>query len=121
MNRKPRVLVLTTGGTITMMRQPDGTLVPYRESSMLLSRVPELAQIAEIDLLPVANIDSSNLDPSLWPVLARTIHDGMNDFDGFVIAHGTDTMSYTAAALALMIQQLPKPVVLTGAQIPLDD
>lgn len=121
MSRKPRILLLTTGGTITMMRQPDGTLVPYRETSVLLSRVPELRQLAEIDLLPVSNIDSSNLQPALWPELARTIHDRMPAYDGFVVAHGTDTMSYTAAALALMLQGLPKPIVLTGAQIPLDD
>ncbi len=115
------MLVLTTGGTITMMRHSDGTLVPYRETGVLLSRIPELRQLAEIDLLPIANIDSSNLEPSLWPDLARAIHERMPDYDGFVVAHGTDTMSYTAAALALMIQELPKPIVLTGAQIPLDD
>jgi L-asparaginase len=121
MSGKPRVLLVTTGGTITMTRGADGTLAPFQDARTLVSRVPELEQLAAIDLLPISNIDSSNLQPSLWPALAGAVHGRMDDYDGFVVAHGTDTMSYTAAAMTFMLHDLPKPVVLTGAQIPLDD
>lgn len=121
MSAKPRVLLVGTGGTITMIRNGSGSLEPCRDEAMILARVPELDRLAETDLLTISNVDSSNLQPSLWPELARAIHARMADYDGFVVAHGTDTMCYTSTALALMLQELPKPVVLTGAQIPLDD
>lgn len=117
----PRILLLTTGGTITMLSSPEGGFAPCEDASDLISRIPELRQIAEIDILPVANHDSSNLQPDLWPRLARTIYSKMRLYDGFVVTHGTDTLCYTASALALMIQELSKPIVLTGAQVPLEE
>lgn len=121
MEEKPKVLILTTGGTITMLRSDDGTLVPCRDAGILLERAPELRQLAEIDLMAVANIDSSNLQPDLWARIAGSIYERMREYDGFVVTHGTDTICYTSAALAFMIQELPKPIVVTGAQVPLDD
>ena len=72
-------------------------------------------------MLSVANLDSSNLTPDLWAVIARAIFQRMKDFDGFVVAHGTDTLCYTASALAFFLQELNKPVILTGAQVPLEE
>jgi L-asparaginase len=118
---RPRVLLVTTGGTITMVRGADGTLVPCADAGELVSRVPELARVVDLDVLPLANIDSSNLEPSFWPEMSRALHERMADYDGFVVTHGTDTLAYTAAAMSFMLQELPKPVVLTGAQVPIDD
>jgi len=117
----PRILVLTTGGTISMVRDGDGSLVPRSTAGDFLAEVPELGRIAELDVLEVANIDSADLTPSLWVELAKAIYDRLEHYDGFVVAHGTDTLVYTAAALSFMLQELPKPVVITGAQVPLSD
>jgi L-asparaginase len=87
----------------------------------LLEQIPELSSLAEVELLPVSNVDSSNLRPELWVALAKAIYERMDQYDGFVVTHGTDTLSYTSAALSFMLQELPKPVVLTGSQVPLDD
>jgi L-asparaginase len=118
---KPKVLLVTTGGTITMLRREDGALAPCRDAGILLERVPELRHLADIDLLPLANIDSSNLQPGLWAKIAAAICERMAQYDGFVVTHGTDTITYTSAALAFMVQELPKPIVVTGAQVPLDE
>ena len=104
-----------------MVRTPDGDLVPCQSASMLLDLVPEARQIADIDLLPIANIDSTNLEPSLWLTLAKTIFDQMKEYDGFVLTHGTDTLAYTSAALSFMLQELGKPVIITGSQVPLEE
>ena len=121
MTERPRILLVTTGGTIEMLRVADGHLAPCDDADGLLRRIPDLHQLGEIDLLQVANVDSSNILPQLWPAIARAIHQRMDDYDGFVVTHGTDTLCYTSAALSFMLQELPKPVVVTGAQIPLDD
>lgn len=121
MQTKPRILILTTGGTITMFRNEAGTLSPCRDAGNLLECVPELRQIADIDLLALANIDSSNVQPGLWKAVASAIHERMDQYDGFVVTHGTDTITYTSAALAFMLQELPRPVVVTGAQMPLGE
>lgn len=117
----PRILLVSTGGTITMVQDPVKGLAPCQDASVLLERVPELRALAQVDLLPLADIDSSNLQPDLWLRLARAIHERMPFYDGFVVTHGTDTMAFTGAALAFMLQELPKPVVLTGSQVPLED
>lgn len=104
-----------------MIRKADGSLSPFSDAGRLLEKVPELDQVAHVDLLPVANVDSSNLEPDLWKVLSRAIYARMDDYDGFVVTHGTDTLPYTSAALSFLLQELPKPVVITGAQLPLDD
>ncbi len=115
-----RILIITTGGTVTMVRTPAG-LRPCQNADSLHEHVPELDQMATIDVQRLANIDSSNLQPSLWQDLARAIVARIDRYDGIVVTHGTDTLSYTAAALSFMLKDLPKPVVITGAQIPLGE
>jgi L-asparaginase len=115
-----RILLITTGGTIAMERDRDDALVPG-DPARLLARVAEVKTLAEIDVLPLANIDSADLEPSLWLELSRAIYDRLDAYDGFVVTHGTDTLVYTAAALSFMLQELSKPVVVTGSQVPLED
>ncbi|MFC2172347.1 asparaginase, partial [Acidobacteriota bacterium] len=119
MSKRPKVLVLTTGGTITMLQKTGGSLEPCEDAALLIEKAPELNLLAQIDLHPITNMDSSNLQPALWLELSRVIYQRMNDYDGFVVTHGTDTLCYTSAALSFMLQELPKPVVITGAQLPL--
>lgn len=119
--RKPRILLVSTGGTITMLANGEGSLSPCLDAEQLLVRVPELRQLAEVDVLPLVSLDSTNLQPDLWLRLSQVIFERMAAYDGFVVTHGTDTLVYTAAALSLMLQELPKPIVLTGAQVPLDE
>jgi len=121
MAEKRKVLLVTTGGTITMLRNGGGTLSQCQDAGILTERVPELGELAEVDLVSVSNTDSSNIQPGLWVDTARAIYERMDDYDGFVVTHGTDTICYTSAALAFMLQELPRPVVATGAQVPLDD
>jgi L-asparaginase type I len=103
-----------------MAKDPaSGVLVPSETSSTLLAQVPELKEIADVEAVFVTNIDSSNVLPDLWVRLARLISDKAHAFDGFVVTHGTDTMAYTASALSFLLQGFGKPVVFTGAQMPI--
>ena len=116
-----KVLLIYTGGTIGMNHNPQtGALEPF-DFEHLLSRVPELAQfqteIATYQFNPP--IDSSDMSPKLWTELAHIIADNYDEYDGFVILHGTDTMAYTASALSFMLEGLTKPVILTGSQLPI--
>ena len=116
-----KVLLIYTGGTIGMNRNPlTGALEPF-DFEHLLSRVPELAQfpteIATYQFNPP--IDSSDMSPLMWTDLAHVIADRYNDYDGFVVLHGTDTMAYTASALSYMLENLTKPVIFTGSQLPI--
>ena len=116
-----KVLLIYTGGTIGMNHNPmTGALEPF-DFEHLLSRVPELSQFqTEIDTYQFnPPIDSSDMTPALWTELARIITEKYDETDGFVILHGTDTMSYTASALSFMLQNLTKPVILTGSQLPI--
>lgn len=110
-----KILFIATGGTIASEPSPEG-LVPELSANELLSGVglPE----AEIHSVQPFSLDSTNLVPEHWTQLAAIVRDGWQDFDGFVIAHGTDTMGYGAAALSCLIQHADKPVVFTGAQLP---
>ena len=122
-----KLLLIYTGGTIGMSRNPHtGTLEPF-SFSHLLANVPELSQLdaqidngqwADADGKPLPPIDSSDMSPELWIQLARTIAANYDAYDGFVILHGTDTMAYTASALSFMLENLTKPVILTGSQLP---
>lgn len=112
----PKVLVLHTGGTLGMKGTP---LEPDVFASSLLDSVPELAQIADLDTQIVANLDSSDVGPELWSDLAGRIEGAYDQYDGFVVVHGTDTMAYTASALSFALENIGKPVILTGAQRPL--
>ena len=118
---KSSVLIIYTGGTIGMKEDPvDLTLKPF-DFRQILESVPELAKFAlKIDSYTFDPlIDSSDVEPALWQSLARLIRDRYDDYDGFVILHGTDTMSYSASALSFMLEDLCKPVVFTGSQLPI--
>jgi L-asparaginase len=116
---KPRVLLILTGGTITMVQDPvGGVLIPASKPEHLIEAVPHLRKLADLDLRAISNIDSSDLQPELWSEIARVIVETQADYDGYVVTHGTDTLAYTAAALALLIEN-PKPIICTGAQRPL--
>jgi L-asparaginase len=115
------ILIIYTGGTIGMVHDPHtGSLVPI-DFRHLSDHVPELQkfgyELHSISFDPVN--DSSNIDPSVWVKIADIIEKGYDDFDGFVILHGTDTMAYTASALSFMLENLGKPVILTGSQLPI--
>lgn len=118
---KTSVLVIYTGGTIGMKEDPaDGTLKPF-DFSQIKAEVPELnkfdVRIDSYTFSPL--IDSSDVEPSLWINLAELIHERIDDYDGFVILHGTDTMAYSASALSFMLEGLTKPVIFTGSQLPI--
>ena len=102
-----------------MVQDRCGGFEPAEDDLPFRRVIPELGDLANIDSLRLANIDSANIEPRFWVEVAEAITDRYDDFDGFVITHGTDTMVYTAAALSFFLQGLSKPIVLTGAQVPL--
>ena len=112
------ILMIGTGGTIASEMSPDG-LTPEISSEQLLAAVPRIGELCEVDCLQLYSLDSTSLRPAHWQGLARAIRERYDDYDGFVVSHGTDTMAYTAAALSYLIQGSPKPIVLTGAQKPI--
>ncbi|MEY8354720.1 asparaginase [Lachnospiraceae bacterium 54-53] len=114
-----KILMLGTGGTIACKRGGTG-LKPLLTSDELLSYVPDAASFCRAESLQLFNIDSTNMQPKHWLALAEAIEEHYGEFDGFVICHGTDTMAYTAAALSYMVQNSKKPIVITGAQKPID-
>jgi len=116
-----RILLIYTGGTIGMNRNPQtGALEPF-DFEHLLSRVPELEQFDTlIDTYQFTPpIDSSDMSPAHWTALSHCIADRYGQYDGFVVLHGTDTMAYTASALSYMLENLTKPVIFTGSQLPI--
>ena len=113
------ILMLGTGGTIACKRS-DAGLKPVITSEEILTYVPDSKRYCDIDSLQVFNIDSTNMQPRHWLAVARAIEEHYDRYDGFVICHGTDTMAYTAAALSYLVQDSPKPIVITGAQKPID-
>lgn len=145
----PRLLLLLTGGTLVMTAAdageaaagvaPDGARVappsPRVPGSVrppalrvedvahrdMVAEVPTLARVAELETRRLFQMDSADMQPSDWVTLAREVHRELPRYDGIVVVHGTDTMAYTASALALMLGPLPKPVVFTGSQKPLVD
>jgi L-asparaginase len=117
----PSVLLIYTGGTIGMMEDPEtGNLRPF-DFTHLSEQVPELKRLKyKISSVAFENpIDSSNMHPDTWIEIAKVIQGNYNKYDGFVILHGSDTMSYTASALSFMLENLAKPVILTGSQLPI--
>lgn len=116
---KPKILIIYTGGTIGMRRDANGTLVPFDFNS-IEAEFPSVRQLnVDIEVCKMTPIDSSNVTPARWVELARIIRDEYAAYDGFVVLHGTDTMSYTASALSFMLENLAKPVIFTGSQIPM--
>ena len=121
MKQLSSVLIIYTGGTIGMKEDPvDQTLRPF-DFSGILTEVPELGKFAcRVDSRTFDPlIDSSDVEPSLWIALAELIRDCYDEYDGFVILHGTDTMAYSASALSFMLEGLEKPVIFTGSQLPI--
>ena len=119
MNRSS-ILLIYTGGTIGMKADGvDGVLRPF-DFSQILSEVPELGKFAcKIDYEVFSPlIDSSDVEPGMWQRLASIIFERYDEYDGFVILHGTDTMAYSASALSFMLENLSKPVIFTGSQLP---
>ena len=118
---KASILLIYTGGTIGMKEDPAlQALTPF-DFSQILEEVPELAKFAyRIDSYTFDPlIDSSDVEPSLWISLVSLIEERYDDYDGFVILHGTDTMAYSASTLSFMIEGLTKPVIFTGSQLPI--
>ena len=112
------ILMIVTGGTIACEPSADG-LVPRLSGEAMLKDIPQVARFCTVDFLELMNLDSSNLQPEDWQSMARAVAEAYDRYDGFVITHGTDTMAYTSAALHQMLRNLGKPVVITGAQLPL--
>lgn len=113
-----KVLMLGTGGTIASGMTQSG-LIPVLSTQELVEKVPEISDLCEVTCRQLFSIDSTNITPAHWLTIAEAIRESYDVFDGFVIAHGTDTMAYTAAALSYLIQGSPKPIILTGAQKPI--
>lgn len=119
--KKPSILVLYTGGTIGMMKDPKtGSLVPF-DFGNIYEHMPILRNLDyTIDFYSFENlIDSSNMTPEFWIELAEKIEENYEKYDGFVVLHGSDTMAYSASALSFMLENLAKPVVFTGSQLPM--
>lgn len=120
---KPRILIVYTGGTIGMIEdQVTKALRPF-DFSHLMDNVPKVKMldyvIDNIQFNPP--IDSSDMSPAHWQDIVRAIADNYDDYDGFVVLHGTDTMAYTASALSFMLDGLDKPVIITGSQLPIGE
>lgn len=123
MSTKGNILLIYTGGTIGMMKEFEtGSLLNFNFDE-LLGYIPELKLIdCNIDIVSFNTpIDSSNMNPKYWGHLANLIGKNYDRFDGFVVLHGTDTMSYTASAISFMLENLNKPVIFTGSQLPIGD
>ena len=113
-----KILLIGTGGTIASDVTEDG-LAPELDTRQLLSHLPEISEVCDVDCVQLLNLDSTNMCPEHWLKMVRCIREHYAEYDGFVLTHGTDTMAYTAAALSYLIQGSPKPVILTGAQKPI--
>ena len=122
-SHKPNILLIYTGGTIGMVKDFEtGALIAF-DFNELLSRIPELHLLdCQIETYSFeVPIDSSNMNVSSWQKMAKIIEENYSQFDGFVVLHGSDTMSYSASALSFMLENLSKPVIFTGSQLPIGD
>jgi L-asparaginase len=119
---RSRILIIYTGGTFGMTYDKDGVLIPFDFAS-ILEHLPSLKNLQlEITVVSFENpIDSSNIQPEHWKMIGAVINDCYQENDGFVVLHGTDTMAYTASALSFMLEGLNKPIILTGAQLPISE
>jgi L-asparaginase len=123
MGNQVKILLLYTGGTIGMVKDfESGSLIPL-DFDNLLQNVPELKQLdCAISTISFETpIDSSNMNPEYWSKIAFLVRDNYQEYDGFVVLHGSDTMSYSASALSFMLENLSKPVIFTGSQLPIGD
>ncbi|WP_432412551.1 asparaginase [Rasiella sp. SM2506] len=123
MTEVPKILLIYTGGTIGMIKDFETGALRNFNFGELLQHIPELKLLdCEIDTTSFETpIDSSNMNPAYWAQIVLLIEENYTDFDGFVVLHGSDTMSYTASALSFMLENLSKPVIFTGSQLPIGD
>ena len=120
---KPQILLIYTGGTIGMIKDPITATLQAFDFESLIEKIPEL-NLLDCDIHTVSfgtPLDSSNMNPSHWIAIATLIEENYKTHDGFVVLHGSDTMSYTASALSFMLENLAKPVIFTGSQLPIGD
>ncbi len=119
---KARIMIIYTGGTFGMTRDQQGVLIPF-DFNHVLEHLPTLRNLLlDITVVSFENpIDSSNIEPSHWQSIGKIVFDNYDEQDGFVVLHGTDTMAYTSSALSFMLQGLSKPVIFTGAQLPISE
>ena len=123
MAKRKKVLIIYTGGTIGMIkRKRDGSYIPF-DFNLIKSEFPELDKLeCDIEIISFdPPLDSSNIGPPIWIKLAQTISANYKLYDGFVVLHGSDTMAYTGSALSFMLEGLGKPVIMTGAQLPINE
>jgi len=123
MQSKPKIFLIYTGGTIGMMKDFETGALKAFDFNQLLDKIPELKQLdCQIETFSFEKpIDSSNMNPEKWVQIASVIEDNYAQFDGFVVLHGSDTMSYSASALSFMLENVSKPIVFTGSQLPIGD
>ncbi|EAR02268.1 asparaginase [Maribacter sp. HTCC2170] len=123
MNEKPNILLIYTGGTIGMVKDYESGVLKAFDFNTLLKSIPELNQLdCNIESVSFDEpLDSSNMNPKHWTDIAELIEVNYSLYDGFVVLHGSDTMSYTASALSFMLENLGKPVIFTGSQLPIGD
>lgn len=123
MQSKAKILLIYTGGTIGMMKDFETGALKAFNFSKLISKIPELKQLdCDIETISFEKpLDSSNMTSVHWISIANSIKNNYDSFDGFVVLHGSDTMSYTASALSFMLENLSKPVIITGSQLPIGD
>lgn len=115
-----KILMLTTGGDIAGEHTDTG-LVPVYTGEQLVSMVPELREYCELECKDIMQLDGTNVQPEDWVTIAEEVYDAQEAYDGVIVTHGTDTMAYSACAVSLMVQNLQKPVIFTGAQIAMVD
>ncbi|MBT8297127.1 MAG: asparaginase [Maribacter sp.] len=123
MDKKPNILLIYTGGTIGMVKDYESGALKAFDFNTLLKNIPELNQL-ECNIESVSfepPLDSSNMNPEHWATIAELIESNYANYEGFVVLHGSDTMSYTASALSFMLENLSKPVIFTGSQLPIGD
>lgn len=120
---QPKILLIYTGGTIGMIKDANTGVLKAFDFKNLLDQIPELKLLdCEITTESFKKpIDSSNMNPGYWIQIAEIIESNYDIFDGFVVLHGSDTMSYSASALSFMLENLAKPVIFTGSQLPIGD
>ena len=123
MSKKANILLIYTGGTIGMIKDPETGSLRAFDFENILDKIPELKLLdCTIDTVSFDKpIDSSDMNPEYWVQIAQIIEDNYDNADGFVVLHGSDTMSYTSSALSFMLENLAKPVVFTGSQLPIGD
>jgi L-asparaginase len=123
MAKIPQILLIYTGGTIGMLKDYKTGALKNFNFDKLLKHIPEINQLnCKVQSISFENpIDSSNMNPKSWVKIAEIIEKNYEDFDGFVVLHGSDTMSYTSSAISFMFENLTKPVIFTGSQLPIGD